>query len=95
MESTFSAYYDAATSTLVLSGSFDPPAWAALDADVDRAYRRSALRLTIDLTRVEGAPAHAVGELVHLCNCRYPGTQVLVARPVARPRLERPAARAA
>jgi hypothetical protein len=95
MEATFSAYYDAATSTLELSGSFEPAAWAALDGEVDRAYRRSALRLTVDLTRAREVPPHAVGELVHLCNCRYPGTLVLVARPASRRAPERPVARAA
>jgi hypothetical protein len=91
MEPSFSAYYDAPTSTLQLSGRFDPIAWSRVSAEVDRAYRRSALRLTVDLTRAEGVPAHAVGELVHVCNCCYPGTLVIVARPAARQRAERTA----
>ena len=95
MEPSLSAYYDATTSTLQLSGRFDRAAWSGVAAEVDRAYRRSALRLTVDLTRAEGVPAHAVGELVHVCNCCYPGTLVLVARPAARRRAQRPAARAA
>jgi hypothetical protein len=95
MEPPFSAYYDATTSTLQLSGPFDRAAWSGVAAEVDRAYRRSALRLTVDLTRAEGVPAHAVGELVHVCNCRYPGTLVLVARPAARRRMSHAVAHAA
>ncbi len=76
MDSTFVVYYDAETSTLCLSGAFDPEAWARVDAEIDRAFRRTALHLTIDLTRAADVPAHSVGCLVHLCNCRYPGTVV-------------------
>ena len=80
MDTTFTAYYDAETSTLRLAGNFDPAAWAGLGAAVDRAFRRTALHLTIDLTRAEGVPPHEVGALVHLCNCRYAGTLVRVPR---------------
>lgn len=75
---TLTADYDGETSTLRISGPFDPRAWADVAAEVDRAFRRVALRLTVDLTHAEGVPAHAVGDLVHLCNCCYPGTQVVV-----------------
>jgi hypothetical protein len=90
MDTTFAAYYDAATSTLHLSGAYDPTPWAGVGAEVDRAYRRCALRLTVDLTRADGVPPHAVGELVHLCNCLYPGTLVRV--PRTRRAVLRPAA---
>jgi hypothetical protein len=91
MDTTFAAYYDAVTSTLHLSGTYDPTTWAIVGTEVDRAYRRSALRLAVDLTRAEGVPPHAVGELVHLCNCLYPGTLVRVPR-TRRSAVLRPAA---
>ncbi|MGZ6269939.1 MAG: hypothetical protein ACXWMU_05160 [Candidatus Limnocylindrales bacterium] len=79
MDTTFASHYDAGTSTLELTGLFDAEAWARVADDVDRAFRRTACRLTIDLTHAEGVPAHVVGHLVHHCNCRYPGTIVRVA----------------
>jgi hypothetical protein len=79
MDDTFAAYYDPSTSTLQLSGSFDPEAWASVPAEIDRAFRRTACSLTVDLTRAAGVPAHSVGRLVHLCNCSYPGTMVRAA----------------
>ncbi len=77
MDERFEARYDPGTSTLELSGTFDPAAWSTLPDEIDRAFRRTACRLTIDLTRAAGVPAHQVGQMVHLCNCCYPGTIVL------------------
>jgi hypothetical protein len=84
MDTTFAAHYDPATSTLELSGTFDPDAWASMPEVVDRAFRRTACRLIIDLTRAADVPAHSVGNLVHLCNCCYPGTLVRVPSRVSR-----------
>ncbi|MBB6629182.1 hypothetical protein H5V45_17780 [Nocardioides sp. KIGAM211] len=79
MDTTFATHYDPGTSTLELTGTFDHAAWALVDAEIDRAFRRTACRLTIDLSRATDVPPHAVGRLVHLCNCAYPGTIVRVA----------------
>ena len=76
MDTTFASHYDAGTSTLELSGTFDSDSWATIPEEVDRAFRRTACRLTIDLTRAAGIPARSLGRLVHLCNCCYPGTIV-------------------
>jgi hypothetical protein len=81
---TFVSHYDARTSTLELSGIIDRAALPLVLEDVDRAFRRTACLLTIDLSRAQGLPAHILGLLVHLCNTRYPGTFV---RPPARDRL--------
>lgn len=78
MDTTFAAHYDPGTSTLALSGTFDADAWSRVHEEVDRAFRRTACRLTIDLTHTAGVPASSVGRLVHLCNCCYPGTIVRV-----------------
>ena len=77
MDSRFASYYDPGTSTLALSGTFDLEAWDDVPAALDLAFRRTACRLTVDLTRADGVPADSVGRLVHLCNCKYPGTIVL------------------
>jgi hypothetical protein len=98
MDTTFTAEYDAETSTLRLAGTFEPAAWALVAAAVDRAFRRAALRLTIDLTRAEGVPPHELGVLVHLCNCCYAGTVVRVPRRTSRAAdapVEQPVRRAA
>ncbi|GAB3786490.1 hypothetical protein [Nocardioides ungokensis] len=79
MDTTFASHYDVGTSTLELTGEFDRDAWSLVHEEVERAFRRTACRLTIDLTRAHGVPAHFVGHLVHLCNCCYPGTIVQVA----------------
>ena len=89
MDSTLTADYDAETSTLRIAGTFDPAIWTTVDAAVDRAFRRAALRLTIDLTRADGVPPHEVGALVHLCNCRYAGTLVRAPRSRSRAAAER------
>jgi len=78
MDAMFEAHYDAGTSTLELTGTFDREAWATVPQELDRAFRRTACRLTVDLTRAAGVPADSVGRLVHLCNCSYPGTIVRV-----------------
>jgi hypothetical protein len=97
MDSTLTADYDAETSTLRIAGTFDPAVWRSVDAAVDRAFRRAALRLTIDLTHADGVPPHELGALVHLCNCRYAGTLVRVPRRprAAAARVEEPVRQAA
>ena len=79
----FSSHFDAGTSTLELGGTIDPGALPQLQAELDRAFRRTACVMTLDLTRVERVRAHALGQLIHLCNTRYPGT--LVRLPTASP----------
>jgi hypothetical protein len=79
MDTAFATRYDPGTSTLEMSGAFDQDAWGSVHEEVERAFRRAACGLTIDMTRVTGVPAHFVGHLVHLCNCCYPGTIVRVA----------------
>ncbi len=80
MDATFATHYDPGTSTLELTGTFDDKAWARVHEELDRAFRRTACWLTVDLTGTAGVPAHSVGHLVHLCNCCYPGTIVRVSR---------------
>lgn len=70
------AQYDPRTSLLELSGCLEDAAWPRIQEEVDRAFRRTACRLTIDLSHAECLPARTLGRLVHLCNCRYPGTIV-------------------
>ena len=79
MDTLFASHYDAGTSTLELSGSIDQSSWATVHELVDRAFRRTACHLTIDLTRTQ-LPPHTLGNLVHLCNSCYPGTIVRVPR---------------
>jgi hypothetical protein len=71
---TFACHYDAGAATLEMRGTIDQDSWPKVDEAVDRAFRRTACVLTIDLTRVDRVPAHLLGRLVHLCNSRYPGT---------------------
>ena len=78
----FTAHFDPGTSTLALRGALEPAHWAAIHDEVDRAFRRTAVQLVIDLTRADRVPTATVGRLVHLCNTRYPGTFVrMPARP--------------
>ncbi len=79
----FNSHFDARTSTLELGGTIDPGAMPQLQDELDRAFRRTACVLTLELTRVERVRAHALGQLIHLCNTRYPGT--LVRLPTTRP----------
>lgn len=71
----WTVHYDAMTSTLELSGSFDHGALAAIGEKIDRAHRRTACLLTIDLTHTDDVTPHTLGRLVHLCHS-YPGTFV-------------------
>ncbi|WP_372727348.1 hypothetical protein [Nocardioides sp.] len=79
MHEQFASYYDPGTSTLELRGTFDQDAWAHVPEELDRAFRRTACQLTVDLTRADGVPVDQVGRLVHLCSCNYPGTIVRAA----------------
>ena len=79
MDTIFASYYDPGTSTLELTGTYDRAAWEHVHEEIDRAFRRAACQLTVDLTRACGVPPHTVGHLVHLCNSCYPGTIVRVA----------------
>ncbi|HEU4811586.1 MAG TPA: hypothetical protein VFT00_05570 [Nocardioides sp.] len=81
MDTSFASHYDPGTSTLELIGTFGPDEWTQVVDEIERAFRRTACWLTIDLTRAAGVSAHSVGHLVHLCNSRYPGTIVRVPRP--------------
>ena len=79
----FDCCYDVRTSTLEVSGPLVADDWARLADELDRAFRRTACHLTVDLTRVTGLAAHDVGRLVQLCNRCFPGTLVLP--PASRP----------
>jgi ABC-type transporter Mla MlaB component len=81
-QTTFASHFDARTSTLELSGELDEAAWPRIIEEVDRAFRRTACLLTVDLTHGAQVPAHTLGRLVHLCNRCYPGT--VVRTPVRR-----------
>lgn len=80
----FACQYDAGTSTLVLRGTIDQASWPRFEQEVDRAYRRTACVLTIDLRHADLVPRQLLGRLVHLCNLRYRGTLV---RPPSREHL--------
>ena len=79
----FDCRYDVRSSTLEISGRLVAGDWGSLADELDRAFRRTACQLTVDLTRVTGWAAHDVGRLVQLCNRCFPGT--LVVPPVRRP----------
>lgn len=79
MDTSFASYFDRGTSTLELTGIFDRESWSHVHEEIDRAFRRTACQLTIDLTRAAGVPPHTLGRLVHLCNSSYPGTMVRIA----------------
>ena len=76
-------HYDDGSSTLALSGTLSRDDWPRLCEEIDRAFRRTACRLTVDLAGMVAAPAHEIGRLVQLCNRAYPGT--MVRPPVYRP----------
>lgn len=79
-EKGFASRYDVRTSTLELSGTIHHDALPRIRDEVDRAFRRTACLLTLDLSRVEEVPAHTMGRLVHLCNTNYPGTLLRLPR---------------
>jgi hypothetical protein len=78
METTnsFFSHYDTETSTLTLSGIIDRGSMPRVLQEVQRAYRRTACRLTIDLSHAQSLPAHLLGVLVHVCNTEFPGSFV-------------------
>ena len=73
----FDCRYDVRSSTLEVSGSLVADDWPGLAEELDRAFRRTACRLVVDLTRMTGLAAHDVGRLVQLCNRCFPGTLVV------------------
>ena len=75
-EKVFRSHFDSDSCTLELSGIINRAALPVILDDVERAFRRTACRLTIDLTRAQGLPPHILGQLVHYCNTCYPGTFV-------------------
>ncbi|MGZ5418711.1 MAG: STAS domain-containing protein [Nocardioides sp.] len=82
-ERAFEYNYDGGSSTLELYGVIDHGTQPGVREAVDRAYRATPCRLTVDLSGVDLLPAHLLGWLVHLCNTRYPGT--LIRLPERRP----------
>ncbi len=72
----FSAHFDPGTGTLALHGALEAAHWPDIRDEVDRAFRRTAVNLIIDLGRADRVSSATVGRLVHLCNTRYPGTFV-------------------
>ena len=75
-ERTCDAHYDAGSSTLELFGVIDHGTLPLVREALDRAFRATPCRLTVDLSGVDGLSAHMLGRLVHLCNTLYPGTLV-------------------
>lgn len=74
--------FDSGSSTLELYGVVDHATLPRVIEAVDRAFRASPCRLTVDLAGVDLLPAHLLGWLVHLCNTQYPGT--LIRLPASR-----------
>ena len=72
----FTAHFDPGTGTLALRGALEAAHWPEIRDEVDRAFRRTAVKLIIDLGPADRVPSATVGRLVHLCNTRYPGTFV-------------------
>ena len=68
--------YDAGSNTLELYGVVDHGALPRVREALDRAFRSSPCRLTVDLSGADLLPAHTLGRLVHLCNTQYPGTLI-------------------
>ena len=79
-ERAFDCHYDPSSSTLELYGVIDAGALPQVREAVDRAFRASPCRLTLDLCGVDALPAPALGRLVHLCNTQYPGTLIRLPR---------------
>lgn len=88
-ERAFEYNFDGGSSTLELYGVIDHGTLPGVREAVDRAYRATPCRLTVDLRGVDLLPAHVLGWLVHLCNSRYPGT--LIRLPERRPSTFAPA----
>lgn len=84
-ERAFECHYDAGSSTLELYGVVDTGALPRIREAIDRAFRSSPCRLTVDLCGVDGLAATALGRLVHLCNTQYPGTLIRLPRREAAP----------
>lgn len=81
-EHDFDCRYDAGTSTLELYGRPDAD-WPRLVEELERAFRRTACHLTVDLRSTSGLPAHQVGRIVQVCNACFPGTLVRPPDPVS------------
>lgn len=77
-------HFDSGTCTLTLNGVIDRGSMPEVLQEIQRAYRRTACRLTLDLSQAQGLPPHLMGVLVHICNTEFPGTFV---RPPAPQRL--------
>ncbi len=69
-------HYDSGSSTLEVYGVVDHATLPQVMEAVDRAFRSSPCRLTVDLAGVDVLPAHLLGWIVHLCNTQYPGTLI-------------------
>ncbi len=80
----FVSHFDSGTCTLTLGGFIDRESLPLVLQEVQRAFRRTACRLTIDLSHAQGLPPHIMGVLVHVCNTEFPGTFV---RPPSREQL--------
>ena len=83
-DTMFVFHFDPNTCTLTFSGIVDKASMPEVLQEIQRAYRRTACRLTLDLSHAQGLPPHLIGVLVHVCNTEFPGTFV---RPPAPQRL--------
>ena len=76
MNSSYFSQFDAETSTLTLSGIIDKGSMPLVLQDIQRAYRHTACRLTVDFRHAQSLPAHLLGVLVHVCTTEFPGSFV-------------------
>jgi hypothetical protein len=76
MNTSFFSQFDAETCTLTLSGIIDKGSMPLVLQAIQRAYRHTACRLTIDFSHAQSLPAHLLGVLVHVCNTEFPGSFV-------------------
>ena len=83
-DKSFVFHFDPGTCTLTFNGVIDRGSMPEVLQEIQRAYRRTACRLTLDLSHAQGLPPHLMGVLVHICNTEFPGTFV---RPPAPQRL--------